>query len=179
MRVLAAENRVDLDDFLLPFQGVEVVSDGDQVDLRRQLVGWMAPVAVGEDAEAAGGEGLDLGLHVREVGGRVLVPLRVRLRQFRGFFWIGLESIDDVDPVERMQVIEVDHVVLHILRGHHDVANDFSGGRDNDAQRVFDGAYAGERMYGGANAAHALSDGPGIAGIAANENLFQATHHGA
>ena len=34
-------------------------------------------------------------------------------------------------------------------------------------------------MHRGANAADALRDGPGIARIAADENLLQAAHHGA
>ena len=53
MRVLAAEDRVDLDDLLLPLEGLEVVGHAEEVDLGRQLVGRVAPVAVGEDAELA------------------------------------------------------------------------------------------------------------------------------
>ena len=56
VRVLAAENRVDLDNFLLPFQRLEVMRHAQQVRLRRQLHGRMAPVAVGEDAELAAGD---------------------------------------------------------------------------------------------------------------------------
>ena len=40
-------------------------------------------------------------------------------------------------------------------------------------------AHAGQRMHRGAHAADALGDGPGIARIAADENLLQAAHHGA
>ena len=75
MRILAAEDRVNLDDFLLPLQGVKIVRHADQVHLGRQLVGRMPPVAVGEDAQPAGGKCLDLVLHFSEIGGRVLVPL--------------------------------------------------------------------------------------------------------
>ncbi len=53
VRVLAAKDRVDLDDLLLPLEGLEVVRDADQVHGGRQLVGRVAPVAVGEDAELA------------------------------------------------------------------------------------------------------------------------------
>ena len=130
VRILAAEDRVDLDDLLLPFERVEVVRDGDQVDFRRQLVGRVTPVAVGEDAQTAGGEGLDLVLHLGEIRGRVLVPLREGLRQLGGLLGVGLERVDDVDPVERVQVVEVDHVILHVLRGHHDVADELGGGRN-------------------------------------------------
>ena len=41
-----------------------------------------------------------------------------------GLLGIGLERVDDVHPVERVQVIEVDHVILHVLRGEHDVADE-------------------------------------------------------
>ena len=95
------------------------------------------------------------------------------------FFGIGLERVDDVHPVQRVQVIEVHHVILHVLRGHHDVADQLGGGRDGDAERVFNGAHAGQSVHGGADAADALGDGPGIARIAADEDLFQAAHHGA
>jgi len=78
-----------------------------------------------------------------------------------------------------MQMIEVNHVVLHILRGHHDIADQLSRGRDRDAQGALHRANAGQRMNRGANAAYALGYGPGIAWIAADENLLQAAHHGA
>ena len=48
-----------------------------------------------------------------------------------------------------------------------------------DAQRIFHRAHAGQRMHRGADAAYALGDGPGIARIAADQNLLQAAHHGA
>ena len=76
MRVLAAEHGVDFDDFLLPLQSIEIVRDCNQVGFRRQLVGRMTPIAVGEDAHAAGGKGLDLVLDFGEIRGGVLVPLR-------------------------------------------------------------------------------------------------------
>ena len=87
VRILAAEDGVDLDDFLLPLQRVEVVRNGDQVHLGRQLVGRMAPIAVGEDAQTAGGEGLDLVLHIGEIGGRVLVPLGEGPGKLGGLLW--------------------------------------------------------------------------------------------
>ena len=140
VRILAAEDGMDLDDFLLPLQRVEIVRHADQVHLGRQLVGRMAPVAVGEDAQTAGGKGLDLVLHFGEVGRRVLVPLRKRLRQLRGLLGIGLERVDDVHPVERVQVIKVDHVILHVLRGEHDVADELRRGRHRDAERILNRA---------------------------------------
>ena len=75
MRILAAEHGVNLDDFLLPLQRVQIMRDADQVHFRRKLVSRMSPIAVGKDAQAAGRERLDLVLHIGEVGRRVLVVL--------------------------------------------------------------------------------------------------------
>src|ERR1019366_6962296 len=36
---------------------------------------------------------------------------------------IGLQRRDDVNPVERAKLVEVHHMVLHIKRQFHDVAN--------------------------------------------------------
>ncbi len=152
---------------------MRLTSDGKAAVVR------VAPVAVGEDAQPAGGKRLDLVLHGAEVGGRVLVPFGERAGQFGGFLGVGLEGVDDVHPVERVQVVEVDHVILHVLGGLHDVADQLGGRRNADAQRVFDGADAGLRVNRGAHAADALGDGPGIAGIAADEDLLEAAHHGA
>src|ERR1017187_4733026 len=179
MRILATEDRVDLDDLLLPHQRVQIVGHGDQVDLRRQLVGRMPPIAVGEDAQPVGGERLDLVLHVREIRGRVLVPFGERLRQLRGLLRISLQGVDDIHPVQCVQVIEVNHVVLHVLRGHHDVADQLRSGWDGDAQRAFHGAHASQGVHRGAHAAYALGDCPGIARIAADQDFLQAAHHGA
>ena len=54
MRVLRAEDGVDLDDILLPFQSFQIVGNGHQVRLRRQFVGAVPPVGVLEGAEPAG-----------------------------------------------------------------------------------------------------------------------------
>ncbi len=51
VRVLAAEDRVQLDELALPVERLEVVRDRHQVRLGRQLVGGMAPVRVRERAE--------------------------------------------------------------------------------------------------------------------------------
>ena len=51
MRVFGAENGVNLDDILLPFEGFKVMGNGHQVRFRRQLVGAVSPVSVLEGAE--------------------------------------------------------------------------------------------------------------------------------
>jgi hypothetical protein len=180
VRVLAAEDRVDLDQFLLPLQGLEVVSDTDQVHLRRELVGGMSPVGIGEDAELSGfDETREALLEVGEVAHGTLRPAGDLLRQIGGGLGVGLERAHDVDPVERMQVVEVDHVVLHVLRAEHQVAHEFSGGRHGDAERILNRADRRERVHRGADAAGTFGEGPGIPRIAALENQLEAADHGA
>ncbi len=123
MGILAAEDGVNLDNFLLPHQRVEIMRNRNQVHFRRQLVRRMTPVAVGKNAQPARGKLLDLVLHVREVSRRILVPLRVRLRDFRSLLWICLQRVHNVDPVKRVQMVKVHYVILHVLSRHHDIAD--------------------------------------------------------
>ena len=51
VRVLSAEHRVHLDELALPVERLEIVGDGQEVGLGRQLVGGVAPVGIGERTE--------------------------------------------------------------------------------------------------------------------------------
>jgi len=153
------------------------VSDGYKVYFRRQLVGRVAPVAIGKDAQTTGCELLDLVLDIGKVPRRVFIIRREGLRQLGGLFGVGLESVDDVDPIECVQVIEVDHVILHVLGGQHDVADELSGRRHRDAERIFDRADTGQGVNRCAYSANTFGDGPGVAGIAADEDLFETADH--
>ena len=178
--VLAAEDGVDLDELLLPLQGVQVVGHGQEVHFRRQLVGLVAPVAIGEDAQlSALHELLHAALHRGEVAGVGLGPGAQRLGQLRGGHGVGLEHADHVHPVQGVQVVEVHHVVLDELGAEHEVAHQLRVLGDGDAQGVLHRPHAGEGVHGGAHAADALGEGPGIAGIAALEDLLDAADHGA
>ena len=77
-----------------------------------------------------------------------------------------------------MQVIEVDHVVVHILGAEHQVAHQFSIGRDGDVQRILHGTNRGQGVHSGADPAHPADKGPGIARVATFQDLFQQTDHG-
>ncbi len=92
---------------------------------------------------------------------------------------IGLQRGDDVHPIESVQVIEVDDVILHHLGEEHDVANDFGVLGDLDAESIFDAAHRGQGVNGGADAADAFAEGPGVARVAALEDDLQAAPHGA
>ena len=56
----------------------------------------------------------------------------------RGVIRIGFQRRDDVDPIERVQVIEVDYVVLHHLGEEQDVADDLSVFWNLHAECIFD-----------------------------------------
>ncbi len=153
--------------------------DADQVHLGRQLVGRMAPVAVGKDAQATRGKFLDLLLHLGKVGRGVLVPLRKGTGQFSRLLRVGLERVDDIDPVQRVQMIEVHDVIMNVQGTGHQVADQLGGGRHVDLECVLDGAHAGQGMNARTDAAEPFAHRPGIARIAAPEDLLDAAHHGA
>ena len=178
MRILPAENRMDLDDLLLPFQRFQIMGHGQEIHFGRQFVGFVAPVAIGEDPElAAPHESRQPGLHVGEVLGRCLGPTgdaSGNLRRFRG---IALQGAHHVDPVQRVQMVEVNDVILHVLGAEHQVAHQFGVRRHGDPQGVFHGADRGQGMHGRADAAGPLAKSPRIAGIAPLEDLFESAHH--
>ena len=53
MRILATEDGVQLGHVALPGQGFQIMSDRHQVGFRRQLVGRVAPIAIGEYSQLA------------------------------------------------------------------------------------------------------------------------------
>ena len=180
MRVLAAEDGVDLHHLALPGERFEIMRHRHQIGFRRQLVEGIAPIAVREDAELpALDEVLQLLLRVGEIAGARFRPARDRLRQLRRRRRIGLERGDDIHPVERMQMIEVHHMVVHILRGDHQIADQLRVGRDGVAQRVLHRAHAGDAVHQRAHPADALGEGPGVARIAVLQDQLDAAHHGA
>ncbi len=181
MRVLAAEDGVHLDPFLLQVECFEVVGDRHQVGFGRQHIGLVAPVAVHEGAQlAALDELLQPVLDVAEVAGRRhRVTGRHGLLQFRGLLRIGLQRRHDVHPVERVQVIEMHRVVVFLQRLRHDFADQVSVLRNRDAERIFHGAHRGQRVAAGAHAADAFDEGPGVPRVAALQDHFEAAPHGA
>ena len=126
VRVLAAEDRVQLRDVALPGERVEVVRDRHQVRLRRQLVGRVTPVAVGEDAELARLRRSPSLASARRRSSRArnAGSCESDCASVRGRRGIGLQRGDHVHPVERVQVVEVHDVVVHVLRADHQVADE-------------------------------------------------------
>ena len=179
MRIAATEDGVDLDDLALEIERLEVVRDRHQIGLGRQLVGRAAPVGIGERPELAGfDKALEARLGVAEITRRGLGPAGNTLLQLRGRPGIGLQRTDHVDPVERMQVIEMHQMVLGILRQHHQVA-DMVGVRGNlNTQGILDGTHRGQCMHPGTDTADTFGEGPGVARIAPLQYDLKATPHG-
>ena len=180
MRILAAKDGLQPDDLALPFQCVQIVRHGHEIRFRRQRIAGIAPVGVGEQAELPGRHQLaDARLYLGEVAGRGARVGRDRLRQRRACLRISLERRDDVHPVERVQVIEMHHVVVHELRDDHQVADQLGVGRDRVLECVLDRAHRSDSMHQRAHAADALRERPGIARIATLQDDLDAAHHGA
>ena len=76
-------------------------------------------------------------------------------------------------------MIEVHDMVVHVLRGDHQVADQLRIGRDRVVERILDRAHRGETVHQGADAADALGKGPGVARVAAAQDDLDTAHHGA
>ena len=175
MRILAAENRVQANHVALPVERFEIMRDGEQVHFGRQFVRRVSPVAVGENAELSrADEFLEPLLHGAHLGLAVVRPRRNRLRDARGARGIRLERARHVHPIERVQVVEVDHVILNELHPVNQVANRVRVGRNLDVERVLDRPAARDRVHDGAHAANALRERPCVARIAALHDRFDA-----
>src|SRR5450756_2709567 len=97
-----------------------------------------------------------------------------RLGEGGGRGWVGFQGRDDIDPVERVQVVEVDDVVLDVLRPGDQVADEPRIAGNAQAQRVLDRAHGGQRMDRRANAAGSLGEDPGVPRVASLEDELQA-----
>ena len=88
----------------------------EQVDLRGKLHRRMAPVSIGVNAQlTAAHERLELVLHFFEMLRRILVPRRQAFSQLRCLLRICLQRRDDVHPVKRGEMVEVDDMIVHTM----------------------------------------------------------------
>ena len=180
MGVLAAENRVDLHHVALPFQRIEIMRHRHQVGFRRQAIIRVTIIAVGENAQLAGfHECFQFLLRICEIARAGLGVTGDRLRQCRGGLGVGRQGRDHVHPVQRVQVIEMHHVIVHVLGGDHQVADQLGIWRYLVAQGVFHRADRGNAMHQGADAANTLGESPCIARVASLQDQFDAPDHGA
>ena len=101
------------------------------------------------------------------------------MREFGSLLRVGLERGHHVHPVQRVQVVEVHQVIVHIQVQLHQVADGVGVLGNLDRQRIFHRAHRSQRVRAGTHAADTLGEGPRIARIAAFQDHFQAAPHGA
>ena len=140
----------------------------------------MSPVGVAERAELpAADEGGQPVLHPLEIVGARLGPVRDGLGQVGGRGGVSVEGADDIHPVQGVQVVEVDDVVLYVLDAFQDVAQNARIVRDFHPEGIFDSSHGAECVYSRSDTANALGHGPGFAGIAPFQDEFDPAEHGA
>ncbi len=150
----------------------------EQVHLRRELVCRVPPVAVREYAQLpALDECRDPLLDVGEVLRRALRPPGDALGDFGCLLRVGFQCAHDVHPVERVQVVEVDHVILKVLRAEHEVPHELGVRGDGDPQRVFHRPYGRQGMHRCADPAGPLREGPCVPGVTPLEYPLEPPDH--
>jgi hypothetical protein len=90
---------------------------------------------------------------------------------------IGFQGADDVDPVQRVQVIEVHDVVVLKLRTMQQVAQDARVFWNLNPNRHFDCPHRGQGVDVRSDPAGAADEEVCIAGIASLENHFDTAEH--
>ena len=180
MRVFAAKDGVDVHHVLLEIQSFDIVGHNHQVGFGRELVGGVAPVAVGKDAKLVGIDELEqLVLDGFEVARRRVGPGRQFLRQFRGGLGIGGGGRNHVHPVQPRQMVQMHQVIMVHEAELHEVADDIGVIGDVNAEGVFNGLHGRQGMGARAHAADALGKGPGVTRVAAFKDNFYAAKDGA
>jgi hypothetical protein len=179
VRILAAQQGVDPHEGRLPVERLEQVGQEQEVLLRGEAVGRVAPGSIREDA------GLVRLDHRREpvpdsleVVGAGLRPRAKPERQPRGGGGIRPKCRFGVHPVRKLGLVEPEHVVSHQLRGREHVAHQAPVRRDLDAERVLHRPHGGERVDGGARPADALGEEPGIPGVTPAQDRLEVAEHG-
>jgi len=76
-------------------------------------------------------------------------------------------------------MVKMHHVIVHVLRTDHQVANQLCILGDLVIKSILHGAYRCDAVYQRADAAYALCECPGVARIPAAQNNFETANHGA
>ncbi len=154
------------------------MSHTQKVHFRRELVPGMAPVGVGKDAQlAAFDQGLNSFLHRPEITDGVLRPAGESSGEVRRLLRVSPQGADHVNPIQGVQDIEMDHVVLQVVRAEHQVPDKLGIRRDGDTERVLHGAHGSQRVHGRADPAGAFGEGPGVPRVSASQDDLQPADH--
>ena len=163
VRVLGAEDGVRLDNLALPVQGFQVVGHRHQVGFRRQFIGRVTPIGVGKSSKlSAANKGLRPGPGRLEIIRAGFRPVGNGLGQLGSGCRVGFKRGGDIHPIQRMQVVKMDDMILNVLNGFDDVADQAGIGGDLNFQGIFDSSHGAECMYRRSDTANSLGKRPGI-----------------
>jgi len=168
MRILGTENGMQAGSASLLPERQKIMMDGEQVYLGREFVGWMPPIAVGEDTELAAVDkllqtclsGFEI-VDTAPAGGSDLGG------EIGGLFGVGLERADDIHPVQCVQMVEMNEMVVQELGTQQQVTNDAGIVGDGNAHGGVTGSHRSQPMNIGTNPAGPLREQIGIARVTA------------
>lgn len=118
-------------------------------------------------------------LHLGQLIGTVEGPGRYPLEQVGRFLRIGLKRRRDVHPVQRGELVEVNDVIVDVVGRNDEVADVLGVDRYLGADGVLHRPHRGDGVNGGTYPADALHYHPGIAWVAALDDLLHPAPHGA
>jgi hypothetical protein len=96
----------------------------------------------------------------------------------RGLFGVGLEGAHHIHPVEGMEMIEMDDVIMEELCPHEKVSDDPCVVRNGHLGGHVHATHRGEGMDVGADAARALGKEPCITGVAPLQDELESAEKG-
>ena len=99
------------------------------------------------------------------------------IRQGGGFLGIGLQGTDNVHPVQGMQMIKMNNVIMLELGAHEQIANDARIVGYLDADCIIDCPHRGQSMGVSSDAAGALHKMMGIPWISALQDDLDTPEH--
>ena len=98
------------------------MSDRHKIRFGRKFIGGMTPVAVRVQTKlTAFRQALTFCCTPFKIGSRRFRPVGNRLGERSVLRGIGFERTDDIHPVERVQMIEMNDMILHILDAGNEV----------------------------------------------------------
>ena len=178
MRVLAAENGMKPCGSSLKSESLDIVGGCHQVGFRRQLVFGVSPVGVAEGPKLSTvHKGLQALLHTLEINRAAHGGIAQIVGQRGGLGRVCLQGADDIHPIERMEMIEMDQMVMLELRAVKQVSNNARIFGDGNLDSVFNGSYRRQGMCVSTDPAGSLNKMVGIPGIPALKNEFDTSEH--
>jgi len=180
VRILPAEDSVHSGRLGLETKGLDVVGGSHQVGLRRQFVSRVSPIGIVEGPELpAVHKGLESLLHIFKIGGAApggvghIVRKRGRLNRIR------LEGADDIHPVQGVEVVEMDDMILLILGSMQEVPKDAGIFGNLYTHGMFHCPHRGQSMGVGSDSTGTLHKMVGVPGISTEQNDLDPPEHGA